>query len=127
MMKNQWEFYRKRLLDLRRELLDEFKRENLQAADLKDEGVPDVEDLSQADRVGEYLHLLGDRARQELVLIDEALDCLGSGSFGLCQQCGKEIDAERLAIRPHARFCVACKERVEQEEQLKSGEEKGKL
>lgn len=33
--------------------------------------------------------------------------------FGKCHQCGAEIDFERLDALPHARLCIACKEKEE--------------
>jgi RNA polymerase-binding transcription factor DksA len=33
--------------------------------------------------------------------------------FGLCHQCGAEINFERLDALPHARLCITCKEKEE--------------
>ncbi len=35
--------------------------------------------------------------------------------FGKCHSCGKSIDFERLDALPHARLCITCKEREEDE------------
>jgi DnaK suppressor protein len=47
--------------------------------------------------------------------IDEALRRLYKApeTFGKCHQCGQEIAFERLDALPHARFCIACKQREE--------------
>ena len=47
--------------------------------------------------------------------IDEALRRLYSKpeTFGRCHQCGEEIAFERLDALPHARYCIACKQREE--------------
>lgn len=34
-------------------------------------------------------------------------------NFGKCQQCGQEIAFERLDALPHARLCITCKEKEE--------------
>jgi len=34
-------------------------------------------------------------------------------TFGKCHQCGNDIAFERLDALPHARFCIACKQREE--------------
>jgi len=47
--------------------------------------------------------------------IDEALRRMKEGSFGVCEQCGKEISRARLEAVPHARMCIACKEKEEQQ------------
>ncbi len=47
--------------------------------------------------------------------IDEALRRLYKAPerFGKCHQCGNDIAFERLDALPHARFCIACKQREE--------------
>jgi DnaK suppressor protein len=118
---------KKRLINLREEILDEIRRKNAEAAGLRDEGVGDLEDLGLMDNLEEFLHLLSNRKREELLLIDEALERLQEGTYGQCQECGNLIENERLKVRPFARFCIACKARQEKEDRLKEGIDKGKL
>ena len=40
--------------------------------------------------------------------IDEALERIENGTFGICDACGKPIPKGRLTAKPHARFCIAC-------------------
>ena len=49
-----------------------------------------------------------DSARQRLADVDAALARAASGSYGRCADCGREIAAERLTARPHARTCIDC-------------------
>lgn len=58
---------------------------------------------------------LGMRENQGETLreIDEALERIDNGTFGVCQNCGKPISKGRLAAKPHARFCVPCKSELE--------------
>ncbi|MBN2428218.1 MAG: TraR/DksA family transcriptional regulator [Deltaproteobacteria bacterium] len=121
------ETIRKQLISLREDILEEIRRKNAEAAGLGDEGVGDMEDLGLIDNLGEFLHLLSDRKREEIILIDEALERLQEGTYGQCQECGNLIEDERLEVRPFARFCTACKARQEKEDHLKEGVAKGKL
>jgi DnaK suppressor protein len=50
--------------------------------------------------------------RQKLAETTQALQRIASGTYGLCERCNKEIPAERLEIRPHARYCVPCQQAV---------------
>lgn len=45
--------------------------------------------------------------------IDNALDRIEKGTYGICKYCGKEIDAKRLLIRPVASACVECKNKLQ--------------
>lgn len=40
--------------------------------------------------------------------IDEAIERLEQGQYGVCQDCGKAIGDERLAAVPYAALCVHC-------------------
>ena len=40
--------------------------------------------------------------------VQEALDRLEQGTYGICQKCGKEIEKERLQAYPEARYCASC-------------------
>jgi len=46
----------------------------------------------------------------QLRLVDEALDRLDSGDYGVCLQCEEPIPAKRLRALPWARYCVPCQE-----------------
>lgn len=47
-------------------------------------------------------------ARRRLTDLDDALAHDAAGTYGRCQACGLPIPAERLAVLPSARTCVAC-------------------
>ena len=51
-------------------------------------------------------------AERDLAEIDEALTRWSSGDYGRCEGCGRSIPMERLRVRPAARRCVPCAERV---------------
>ncbi len=50
-------------------------------------------------------------ARERLAEIEKAAARLADATYGRCQICQGEIPAERLAVLPSARYCVACAER----------------
>lgn len=51
--------------------------------------------------------------REELTRMEEAERKLEEGSYGVCEECGKEIDEGRLAVVPYTLYCVKCQERRE--------------
>ena len=48
----------------------------------------------------------------QLRMIEEALDRLNSGDFGICLACEEPILAKRLKALPWARYCVNCQDSV---------------
>ena len=49
---------------------------------------------------------------KELNDIEKSLQAMEDGSYGICSHCGKEIEMERLKIRPESSSCVECKKRL---------------
>lgn len=56
----------------------------------------------------ERQHVLQARLRK----VDDALDRLMSGSYGVCSKCGRAIDDTRLDIDPALGLCLECREPV---------------
>ena len=47
--------------------------------------------------------------------VEHAMERLQQGLYGICEDCGKEIAAERLEFKPEATRCVACQGRWDRE------------
>ena len=95
--------------EVRRELFDkvgeELRSQYDLPQDLGDRGlISTLEDTGMA---------VADIRRQELTRMDEALGRLKEGRYGLCAECGAEIDEERLRVAPYAPCCVECQTRRE--------------
>jgi DnaK suppressor protein len=48
----------------------------------------------------------------QLRLVEEALDRVQSGDFGVCLACEQPIPSKRLQALPWARYCVPCQEEI---------------
>jgi RNA polymerase-binding transcription factor DksA len=49
----------------------------------------------------------------ELEEIEEAIERLKKGSYGLCESCKRPIPKQRLIAIPYTRMCVNCKKKEE--------------
>ncbi|MGA8571724.1 MAG: TraR/DksA family transcriptional regulator [Desulfobaccales bacterium] len=68
----------------------------------------DEEDQATVSLLAETsLTLLGPK-RQELEAIEEALQRLENGAYGLCEVCGQPIEPRRLEIMPETPLCRNC-------------------
>jgi DnaK suppressor protein len=54
--------------------------------------------------------------------IADAFRKLQNNTFGLCEECGQEIDIKRLQVNPLARFCITCKRKKEEIERIQKEE-----
>lgn len=84
----------------------------------------DIYDQASSERDRELGLLLGDREREKVRSIDEALLKIEEGEYGICEECEEEIPIGRLKVVPFARYCVKCKADIEkQQAQTKRFEE----
>ncbi len=68
----------------------------------------DYGDSKAAGDGPDYLVGLSDAERHELEEVHAALERIERGIFGRCEDCGVDINRERLAPRPYLRTCSAC-------------------
>ena len=52
---------------------------------------------------------LENRIRQEMAKVEHALEKITKGTYGVCDNCGKPINPERLEALPQATICMNCK------------------
>jgi len=52
-------------------------------------------------------------ATHEIQAIDEALERIEEGRFGVCDGCDRKISEKRLEAIPYAPFCLECQKREE--------------
>ena len=80
--------------------------------------------MSKGFGESDFAQILSDKATTESVqrLLDEnrlqaerATSRKATGEYGVCEDCGKKISAERLEFLPEATRCVTCQARQERE------------
>lgn len=79
---------------------------------------PDLGDQATAETDRNFMLRLRGREQKLLNKIEEAIERIEAGTFGICESCGEEISIERLIARPVATLCIDCKEEQEEEEKL---------
>ena len=133
MNKKDFEFFKHLLLKKRKELTDQmdFIKEVEMETTLKeatgdhssysfhmaDQGT----DAEEREKNFYYVQ----RDGRLLYHIEQALERIEKGEFGLCVGCKKPIDFDRLEAVPHARLCIKCKsgEEIQTEISDESGED----
>ena len=77
---------------------------------------PDTTDQAQAEMDRNFLLRLKEREQKLIKKIDQAVERIDNGTFGICRGCGNEIPLPRLKARPVTDLCIECKTRQEQDE-----------
>ena len=113
----QLEYFRRKLLALKSELMDESKStiEGLQDGT---RNIPDIADRAseETDRALELR--IRDRQRKLVAKIDGALRRIDEGEYGYCQDTGEPISLKRLNARPTTTLSLEAQERHERREKV---------
>ncbi|PID35851.1 MAG: RNA polymerase-binding protein DksA [Rhodobacterales bacterium] len=113
----QQEYFRRKLLKWKADLLDDSKHtiEGLQEGT---RNIPDVADRAseETDRALELR--TRDRQRKLVTKIDAALRRLDEGEYGYCEETGDPISLKRLDARPIATLSLEAQERHERREKV---------
>ncbi|MCD6519807.1 MAG: TraR/DksA C4-type zinc finger protein [Anaerolineae bacterium] len=59
----------------------------------------------------EFNLALREQFKEHLQEIEEALQRMEEGTYGICEECGKPIEIERLEVLPFTSLCIACAKR----------------
>ena len=117
----QKEFFRRKLVAWREELLHESAEtlDNLKQGGMT---VPDISDRASAEADKALELRTRDRMRKVISKIDAALDRIEDGSYGYCEETGEPIGLERLIARPIATMTIEAQERHERMEKTYNDE-----
>ena len=82
----------------------------------EEENFPDPTDRASMESNRNSMLRMRDRERKLIFKIQEALERLEAGEYGICEVCGEEIGTARLQARPVTTLCIQCKSDQEVEE-----------
>ncbi len=117
MNERQMEYFRRKLLNWKAELLDE-SRDTIEGLQENTRNIPDVADRAseETDRALELR--TRDRQRKLVSKIDAAIRRIDEGEYGYCDVTGEPISLKRLDARPIATMSLEAQERHERREKV---------
>lgn len=80
----------------------------INSLELNDEG-----DHASANNNSMVESAIVEQQTKELQEIDVALGKIANGEYGICEMCEDPIGFQRLKVKPHAIYCIDCREIVE--------------
>jgi len=114
MDKKRLEYYKKKLLARRDELLRDIARTQREGREADEDPTEDLADKAANSYTKEFLFGQTHQDRSLLQLVEEALVRIRQSSFGECVSCHEELQQKRLEAVPWTRYCVTCQEKMEQ-------------
>lgn len=114
MDKKKVEYYKNRLVTTQEELMRAVANSERDGREADEESTQDIADKAANSYTKEFLFHQSDENRHLLQLVNDALDRLKKGTYGLCVSCQEEVQAKRLDAVPWARHCIECQEKQDQ-------------
>ena len=113
MDKKRLEYYKKKLLSRRDELVKTITRTEEEGRQADDDPTVDLADKAANSYTKEFLFGQTNTDRAMLNMIDEALKRIRSEEYGTCLNCQEEMQQKRLEAVPWAKHCISCQEKAE--------------
>ncbi|VAW00687.1 DksA family protein PA5536 (no Zn-finger) [hydrothermal vent metagenome] len=117
MNEKQTQYFRKKLLDWKEEILRESK-ETLNHLQEDSQKEPDIADRASSETDWSIELRTRDRQRKLITKIDAAIERIEKGEYGYCEVSGEPINLERLDARPIAMMTLEAQEEHEKYEKV---------
>jgi DnaK suppressor protein len=114
-MDERFEKVRQMLMTQKQEILQKIGKKKNQ---MESQG-GDFMDVATDNLEYELNYLFEEREREKLQNIDDALSRIKDGTYGECDECGDDIDVDRLMALPFTHLCLDCKSKQERQKKLK--------
>lgn len=104
-----------KLLKQKEELLHSDSRLGLEKMTETEPARGDQLDIAGSASEHEMSMTMHHRTTEEIRLVEEAIEKLHSGDYGICENCEENIESKRLKARPFVKYCLVCQEEMELE------------
>ena len=105
--------FRTKLEEIRFAIGGEVQEKYKSPQDHLTEQVADIADDAVQSYERQLMMGLGEKEFEKLRLVEEAIEKLDEGQYGICLECEELISEERLTVIPLASHCVDCLEVIE--------------
>jgi len=79
---------------------------------------PDLDATQSSDEAAQEVSMYESSLPVEYTLelklqdINNALEKIKKGAYGICENCQEKIDVKRLETKPEAKYCIKCKAKL---------------
>lgn len=115
MNKDKLRLFKNRLNKEKKDIMESIKKRNMQEYGVADAYYTEASgyDNHPADIGTEVFMMEQDKGfknklNDTLYQIDESLENIRNGSYGICHNCKKEINEDRLELIPYLKSCIEC-------------------
>ena len=119
MDKNKLQFFRGKLVNEKRKIIESINRKSMKEFGAADAYYGEISgyDNHPADIGTEVFMMEQDKGfknklNDNVYEIDESLEAIKNGSYGICNNCEKKINEERLELIPYLKTCIDCSKEI---------------
>ncbi|MGD9304900.1 MAG: TraR/DksA C4-type zinc finger protein [Desulfobacterales bacterium] len=109
---------RELLINRRREIFEQVAHLESESKALGQRVIEPIDEAQKED-LTRMLDRLVERGKEEIKEINLALEKMSTGTYGLCELCGKSIPWKRLEVLPATRLCRKCAHEYEEAQKLR--------
>lgn len=113
MQKSELEYFRSILLARKERIEKNLSGVQEEINELRTQELGDEADLAAASSDTMIESAIISQQQKELGEINRALTKIENGEYGICEMCEDPIGFQRLKVKPHAIYCIDCREIVE--------------
>lgn len=111
------QFFKDILLDRKRQILNNIESVQKELSEIGEFEGGDEADVASRSCNGRLEEALSNQQKKELNEIEEALQKIENGTYGICEMCEEPISTQRLKVKPQAKYCITCREIAEKSKQ----------
>ena len=110
MTDTEFEFFKKLLEDRSAQIKKNIADAANETSGLRDSGASDEGDIALINADSLIEQSISAQQKAELDEINYALAKISNKTYGVCEMCEEDIAIARLKAKPHARYCITCRE-----------------
>lgn len=119
MNKQDTEYFKKKLLEAKNQILSGSAINDLDDLKVQPEDMADEADLANSAINQQISFSIREKEMTKLRRIEAALGRIEEGTYGFCIESDEEITRKRLEVQPWAEFCLEVAEEKEKEQRQK--------
>lgn len=117
MQKSELDYFKNILKSRKEQILKNLSNVKDEVSDLKYQDLNDEGDFASANSNSLIESAIITQQEKELQEIEKALSKIENGGYGICEMCEDHIGFQRLKVKPHAVYCIDCREIIEKSNQ----------
>jgi DnaK suppressor protein len=114
MRKNELKFFEDMLLERKVQITKNIEESSKGISSLTQHDVGDEVDHASVSTDRMIEEAISQQLNKELHEIEYALGKISAGTYGICEMCEEDISFQRLKVKVHAKYCITCREIIEE-------------